>query len=364
MKRFQIRPSVCFGGGALSALDALAGRRVLVVTDRFLADSGLLDRVRSHLTGPVEVFDEVTPDPSLELVAKGAAVFRTFEPEVVIAFGGGSPLDCAKAVVRFGCPPEQERPLFYAIPTTAGTGSEVTSFAILTHGAVKLPLVEDSLLPDTAILDPAFLAGVPPKVAADTGMDVLTHALEAYVASGADDFTDALAAHAFTLAWQALPGAAAGDQEARSIMLNASCMAGLAFNGAGLGVCHSMAHALGGRFHLAHGRINGILIPAVVAFNSEERTAARKYGRLAQLCGLSGTPRALVSGLNRMRNRLEMPSSLSGAGLDRSEVLEAVPALAEAAMADICLSGNPRPVSRTEVEQLIRGAVAPPQFSC
>lgn len=357
MKRFQIRPSVCFGGEALSALDALAGKRVLVVTDRFLADSGLLDRVRAHLTGPVEVFDEVTPDPSLELVAKGAAAFRAFAPEAVIAFGGGSPLDCAKAIVRFGS--EGERPLFYAIPTTAGTGSEVTSFAILTHRAVKLPLVEDSLLPDTAILDPAFLAGVPSKVAADTGMDVLTHALEAYVASGANDFTDALAAHAFTLAWQTLPGAAAGNQEARSVMLNASCMAGLAFNGAGLGVCHSMAHALGGRFHLAHGRINGILIPAVVAFNSEERTAARKYGRLAQLCGLSGSVRSLVSGLNRMRNRLEMPSSLSEAGLNRSEVLEAVPALAEAALADICLSGNPRPVSRAEVEQLIRGAVAP-----
>ncbi len=357
MKRFQIRPSVCFGGEALSALDELAGKRVLVVTDRFLSESGLLDRVRAHLTGPVEVFDEVTPDPSLELVAKGAAVFRAFAPEAVAAFGGGSPLDCAKAIVRFGCPAGQDRPLFYAIPTTAGTGSEVTSFAILTHDGVKLPLVEDSLLPDTAILDPAFLSGVPAKVAADTGMDVLTHALEAYVAAGANDFTDALAAHAFTLAWQALPSAAAGEREARSVMLNASCMAGLAFNEAGLGVCHSMAHALGGRFHVAHGRLNGILIPAVVAFNSADRTAARKYGRLAQLCGLSGTARALVSGLNRMRIRLEMPGSLSGAGLDRNEVLEAVPALTEAALADLCLSGNPRAVSRAEVEQLIRGAL-------
>ena len=357
MERFQIRPEIRFGEGALSALEALAGQRVLVVTDHFLATSGLLERVRAHLTGEVRVFDQVTPDPALELVAQGVEIFRAFRPEAVVAFGGGSPLDCGKAIVRFACEQGEARPPFYAIPTTAGTGSEVTSFAVLTHGGTKIPLVEDSMLPDVAVLDSSFLAGVPAKVTADTGMDVLTHALEAWVAAGANAFTDALAARAFAMAWANLPDAAAGSGEARANMLIASCMAGLAFNGAGLGVCHALAHALGGRFHVAHGRLNGVLLPSVVAFNGEDREVGRKYAQLAQLCGLSGTVRALVSGLTRMRMRLELPVSLSAAGIGRDEVISALPELIEAALADVCRPGNPRPVGKEELERLLREAL-------
>lgn len=357
MEQFQIRPEIRFGEGALSALDAIAERRVLVVTDRFLSASGLLDRVKSRLTGEVEVFDQVTPDPSLELVARGVEVFRAFRPEAVVAFGGGSPLDCGKAVVRFACRQGEERPPFYAVPTTAGTGSEVTSFAVLTHGGVKIPLVEDSLLPDVAVLDPAFLAGVPARVTADTGMDVLTHALEAWVAAGANAFTDALAARAFVLAWASLPGAAAGESGAKADMLTASCMAGLAFNGAGLGVCHALSHALGGRFHAAHGRLNGVLLPRVVAFNGEVREAGRKYAQLARLCGMAGTVRALIAGLDRMRARLELPETLSAAGISRDEVCAALPELVDAALADVCCPGNPRPAGREELERLLREAL-------
>ena len=221
METFWIRPKLYFGPEPLEALSALAGKRVLIVTDAFLASSGLLDRVKARLTGEVSVFDRVEPDPSLRLVAEGVRAVRTFRPEAVVAFGGGSPMDCAKAMCWFSG--DRDLPL-YCIPTTAGTGSEVTSFAVLTDTdqGVKYPLVEDGLLPEGAILEPAFLDGVPPKVTADTGMDVLTHAAEAAAAVGANPFTDALAESAFALAWRALPRAYQGDRAAKAEMLYAS----------------------------------------------------------------------------------------------------------------------------------------------
>ena len=217
MQTFSIGPRIYFGGDALAALEALAGRRVLVVTDSFLASSGLLDRVLSRLTGPVEVFSQVEPDPSLELVARGVAALRAFRPDAVVAFGGGSPMDCAKGMVWAAGAAPAERPPLWCIPTTAGTGSEVTAFAVLTdrQRGVKIPLIEEGLIPQAAILDPGPLEGVPPRVTADTGMDVLTHAAEAYVARGASPFSDALAEKAFALAWRSLPGPTEGTWRPR-----------------------------------------------------------------------------------------------------------------------------------------------------
>ena len=225
MERFAIRPEIWFGPGALAALERLAGKRVLLVTDGFLSSSGLAKRALERLTGPVEVFDKVEPDPTLKLVAEGVAVLEGFGPDVVVAFGGGSPMDCAKAMCWFS----KRRPPLWCIPTTAGTGSEVTSFAVLTdtERGVKYPLVEEGLLPETAILDPTLLEGVPPKVTADTGMDVLTHAAEGFVARGSSPFSDALAERAFALAYARLPAAFAGDLGAKGDMLLASCMAGM-----------------------------------------------------------------------------------------------------------------------------------------
>ena len=350
MESFALKPVLCFGGDALSALSELAGKRVLVVTDAFLVRSGLLDRVTAHLPScTVQVFDRVEPDPSLQLVAQGVKVLNEFRPDAVAAFGGGSPMDCAKAMCWFA----QPHPPLWCIPTTAGTGSEVTSFAVLTdtEKGVKYPVVDDALLPVKSILDPGFLDGVPPAVTADTGMDVLTHAAEAAVAAKASPFTDALAEKAFSLAYANLPAAYAGDREAKANMLYASCLAGIAFNAAGLGVCHSMAHSLGGKFHIPHGRLNAMLLPHVIGFNSADPRAAERYGRLAKLCGIASNPRALASALTRLRVSLKMPAALP---VPAQEVRAALPELAAAAMRDVCLPGNPRPVTVQDLEGMMR----------
>ena len=351
MEQFLLKPTIYFGENALSALEGLAGKRVMVVTDQFLAHrSGLLERVKAHLPGcAITLFDEVEPDPSLELVARGVRALEAASPEVLVAFGGGSPMDCAKAMRHFSSRPGI--PL-WAVPTTAGTGSEVTSFAVLTDRArgVKHPLVDDALLPQAAVLEAGLLAGVPPAVTADTGMDVLTHAAEGWVARGASPFTDALAGHAFALAWGALPAACRGDLGARGEMLLASCLAGIAFNAAGLGICHSLAHSLGGRLHLPHGRLNALLLPRVIAFNAGDPAAARKYGRLAERCGLGGTARSLASALTRLGRSLHMPEHLEGGGADLA-------AVAADALADRCTPSNPRAVTAGDLEGLLREAV-------
>ncbi len=347
MRQFMLRPAVYFGENALSALEALAGKRVMIVTDGFLAHkSGLLEQVKACLPGcTISLFDQVTPDPPLRLVAGGVRAMEEAAPEALVAFGGGSPMDCAKAMRHFSSRPHI--PL-WAVPTTAGTGSEVTSFAVLTdtEKGVKYPLVDDALLPDAAVLEEAFLAGVPPAVTADTGMDVLTHAAEGYVAKGASPFSDALAEHAFALAWRALPAAYRGDMQAKGEMLLASCLAGIAFNAAGLGICHGLAHSLGGRIHLPHGRINALLLPHVIRFNAEDKSAARKYGRLAALCGLSGTARALSSALTRRREELGISPRL-GETADFA-------AVAAAAKDDICTPSNPRDATADELERLLK----------
>ena len=363
MERFQLKPTIYFGPDALAALDALAGKRVMVITDAFLSSSGLLDRVTARLTGcTVERFTEVVPDPSLALVARGARALADFRPEAVVAFGGGSPMDCAKAMVEFGKKLETGlAPLFYAVPTTAGTGSEVTSFAVLTdtERGVKYPLVDDALLPDAAVLDASLLAGVPPAVTADTGMDVLTHAAEAYVAKQASPFSDALAEQAFSLAYEHLKPAyeTAGESRAKENMLLASCMAGMAFNAAGLGLCHGLAHSLGGRYHVPHGRLNALLLPHVIQFNAADAGAARRYARLAGRCGLAQNPRALAAALNRLRAALKLPDRLSACGVEAGQLRGDMDALAEAALADLCTPTNPRRVSVLDVKAILKELV-------
>lgn len=346
METFNLKPTLYFGENSLNSLKQLAGQRVLIVTDGFLSSSGLLDKVRVHLKGSdVTVFGKVTPDPSVELVAQGVQLLRECQPDAVVAFGGGSPMDCAKAVRWCS---GSAAPL-WAVPTTAGTGSEMTSFAVITDTAkgIKHPLVDDLLLPEFAVLDASLLEGVPASVTADTGMDVLTHAAEAYVSNRANPFTDALAEKAFVMAYQNLLGAyrMQGGSPEKANMLYASCLAGIAFNAAGLGICHSLAHSLGGRTHMPHGRLNAMLLPQVIAFNAVQSAAAERYARLARLCGLAGSPRALSAALSRMLTALKMPKILE---------VDDFKAVAAAALEDVCTKTNPRTPSVSDLETILR----------
>lgn len=228
------------------------------------------------------------PDPTVSLAAEGTAKLKQFQPDLLVALGGGSAMDCAKAMAYFA----QGRFPLVAIPTTSGSGSEVTNFAILTHGKAKHPLVDERLRPSAAILDSDLLKELPPGLIADSGFDVLTHGLEAYAATNAGAFSDMYARESFRMAYAVLPASYAGKQEVRLRMHLASTMAGIAFSHAGLGICHAISHSLGGIFHVPHGRLNAVLLPGVIACNSSR--VLHRYAELARAAGMAGSADAVA----------------------------------------------------------------------
>ena len=346
------------GEGALDMLKGFSARAALLVTDRFFSENGMAKAVAQRLPGcRVEIFDRVIPDPTAALAAGGAAVCRRLKPELLIALGGGSPMDCAKAIRM-----ASEMPMtFVAIPTTSGSGAEVTSFSILTHQGVKHPLVDPALRPDVAILDPMFLEALPPKLIADTGMDLLAHCVEAVAATGATAFSDALAHGAASLAFQYLERSYRGDASVRLSLHQAATMAGMAFDSAGLGILHALAHSLGGALHLPHGRLCAMLLPAVLPVNAPKAAAA--YAQLARACGVAAASdrlalRGLSSAIVRLRRALDLPGTLWEAGIDRSAYQEKRKAILCAALEDPCCKTNPVPVTMQELQQVMK-VVAP-----
>ncbi|HET7723767.1 MAG TPA: 1-propanol dehydrogenase PduQ, partial [Propionibacteriaceae bacterium] len=371
MYRFQLTTTLCYGPDSLTALGTLAGRRVLVVTDAFMSTTPLMEKVRAQLVSAsaLEVFSDVKPNPDLKAVTEGLRAFLDFAPDAIVALGGGSPIDTAKAVRKLALELGHRLPAgLVVIPTTSGTGSEVTSFAVITdEHHRKLPLTAVEMLPEIAILDPEAVRTAPPRLTADSGMDAVSHAIEAYVAKGCNDFSDALAEKALRLADTSLVRSFrdGADAEARERQHNAATMAGIAFQNAGLGIVHSLSHAIGGSFRVAHGRLNAILLPAVICFNAgdlgfrphEVGPVARRYAALAKALGLSAsTERNLVLALSawveRLRTDLEMPATLTAAGVDRAAFTAAVPTLAATAHQDFCTSGNPVPVSEKDLATL------------
>lgn len=301
MQSFVCSTRLCFGPDAPEALAALKARRVLIVTDPFFEKNGVAARYAEYFPGAeTEIFSGVQPDPSLTLVAEGVRALEAFRPDTVLALGGGSAMDCAKGMVSLGETPVR----LVAVPTTSGSGSEVTSFAILTHEGVKHPLVEERLRPELAVLDPSLLEKLPQGLIAETGMDVLSHCLEAVAATNASPVSTALAQAAFRTALELLPDSYAGHTAPRGQIHLAATMAGMAFDNAGLGACHALSHALGGAFHLPHGRLNGILLPHVVQYNLT--ASARPYASLAAYCGFSGA-RSLIFALKGLRRQLALP---------------------------------------------------------
>ena len=341
MDEFECGTKIVSGHGAVRRLGDLGAKRVFLVTDPFFYKNGTAQRIAEQARAEqVEIFHDIRPDPTVELAAEGTAKLRAFHPDLIVALGGGSAMDCAKAMAFFA----KEDAKLVAIPTTSGSGSEVTDFAILTHNNVKHPLVDRRLRPDMAILDGELLQELPPSLIADSGFDVIAHAVEAYAATGAGAFSDAMARDAFCSAYGALPASFAGRKEVRLKIHQAATMAGMAFTQAGLGLCHAMSHALGGFFHVPHGRLNAILLPSVVACNAH--VAGEKYAQLARAAGLGGSAdtiavRNLKNALVRLRRELKLPETLAQAGVQPRQVRGNMGEIVAAVLADPCCKTNP-----------------------
>jgi alcohol dehydrogenase class IV len=340
MQQFQLSTELCFGEDALECLERFRGQRMLLVTDPFFAENGTAQRVCVLCRGESRIFAKVRPDPPLELVAEGAAHMEEFDPEVLIALGGGSAIDCAKGMLSIA----RSRPFFVAIPTTSGTGSEVTSFAVLTHQGVKLPLIDPDLRPNLAILDDSLLQKLPKQLIADAGMDVIAHCVEALVAKNRSLFTQGLAVKAYQTVMELLPRSYEGDSSVRGQIHCAATIAGIAFDQAGLGACHALSHAIGGKFHLAHGKLNAVLLPHVIQLNSS-------------CCSYSPLGNNPVFAVTRLRRRLQLPDSLTAAGLNRGELLSSADELCSAALADPCNEGNPYPMTKDAYHRLLNACL-------
>ncbi len=379
MKEFHINTQIFFGENALDRLAELTYSSVLIITDPFVMQSGMGMLLTSRLDKAgikYDIFTDVVPDPPIEKVISGVAAALKGKHPCIICVGGGSAIDTAKAVRKFATQMDETyKPYLIAIPTTSGTGSEVTCFAVISNPTEgrKYPLAEEELLPDEAILDEVLVKSVPASVTADTGMDVMTHAIEAYVSTNNNEFSGALAEKAVEISGQFLIRSFASNEDthARRKMHIASCLAGLAFNSASLGLNHGMAHQLGARFHIPHGRANAMLLPHIIEYNSGIRltdrsqrdypSCVRKYCNLARILGCSSmneitTIRSMISYINFMNSEMGIPARVKEAcpNLTKEAYEAQIEAMADAALCDGCTVTNPRIPTRNEVMELYR----------
>lgn len=393
MSRFTVPRDVYHGAGALENLKTLDGKKAFVAAGcKSMRETGFLDKAIAYLKEAgmeVKLFDGIEPDPSIDTVKKGAAMMTEFAPDWIVAIGGGSTMDAAKAMwafyeypsvafeelcVPFHFPTLRTKARFCAVATTSGTGSEVTAFSIITDNTkgIKYPLADFNITPDIAIVDPELMASMPKKLVAHTGMDALTHAFEAYVSTVHDNYTDALALHAIKLIQNNLKKSFDGCPTARAIMHDASCLAGMSFSNAILGIVHSMAHKTGAAYsteHIIHGCANAMYLPKVVKFNAKEESTAIRYAEIADFMGLGGTTTeekvdALVIELRHMNDQLEIPQAIRNYGhggviseksvIPEEEFLSKLSVVAENAIGDACTGTNPRQPSQEEMEKLLK----------
>lgn len=381
MSRFTLPRDLYHGKGSLEALKSLSGKRAIVVVGGgSMKRFGFLDRVEAYLREAgmeVELFEGVEPDPSVETVLRGAEAMRKFQPDWIVSIGGGSPIDAAKAMwafyeypdvtfeslcIPFNFPQLRTKARFCAIPSTSGTATEVTAFSVITDYAkgVKYPLADFNITPDVAIVDPDLAETMPKKLTAHTGMDAMTHAVEAYVSTLHCDYTDPLALHAIKMVSEYLIPSYNGDMSARASMHNAQCLAGMAFSNALLGIVHSMAHKTGAAYsggHIVHGCANAMYLPKVIQYNAKDPAAAKRYGEIAAHLGLNPTADALVAHLRAMNKALDIPDCIrdyEGGIIDEKEFLEKLPRVAELAVGDACTGSNPRAITPAVMEQLLK----------
>ena len=395
MNRFTLPRDLYHGENALEALKTFTGKRaVICVGGGSMKRFGFLDKAIVYLQEAgmeVKVIDGIEPDPSVETVMNGAAVMQDFQPDWIVAIGGGSPIDAAKAMwikyeypettfedmcKVFGLPKLRTKAHFCAVSSTSGTATEVTAFSIITdyEKGIKYPIADFEITPDVAIVDPALAHTMPKKLVAHTGMDAMTHAIEAYVSTAHCDYTDPLAMHAIKMIQRDLVNSYNGDVNARNEMHNAQCLAGMAFSNALLGIVHSMAHKTGAVFadfgaHIIHGAANAMYLPKVIAFNAKNPEAKQRYGAIADAMNLGGSNddekvALLIATLRKMNDDLNIPHCIKNYGADsypceqgfvpEKVFLERLPEIAKNAIGDACTGSNPRIPTQTEMEALLK----------
>ena len=386
MARFTLPRDLYHGKGAIEELKNLKGKKAIVVVGGgSMKRFGFLDKAVNNLKAAgmeVQLFENVEPDPSVETVMRGAQMMREFEPDWIVAMGGGSPIDAAKAmwafyeypettfeqlITPFNFPTLRTKAHFCAIPSTSGTATEVTAFSVITdyEKGIKYPLADFNITPDVAIVDPDLAETMPKKLTAHTGMDAMTHAIEAYVSTAHCDYTDPLALHAIHMIHEDLIASFQGDMAARDRMHNAQCLAGMAFSNALLGIVHSMAHKTGAAFsggHIVHGCANAMYLPKVIRYNAKNPEAAERYAQIAKSLHLSGSNTeelvtSLIEELKKMNKALEIPSCIKdyeGGIIDENEFMEKLPQVAELAIGDACTGTNPRIPTQEEMEKLLK----------
>lgn len=395
MSRFTLPRDLYHGKGSLEALKTLEGKRAVVcVGGGSMKRFGFLDRAIAYLKEAgmeVSVIDGIESDPSVETVMAGAAKMEEFQPDWIVAIGGGSPIDAAKAMwikyeypkstfedmcKVFGIPKLRRKAHFCAVSSTSGTATEVTAFSIITDykKGIKYPIADFEITPDVAIVDPELAETMPKKLVAHTGMDALTHAVEAYVSTANCDFTDPLAIFAIKLVQKDLVGSYEGDMAKRDQMHNAQCLAGMAFSNALLGIVHSMAHKTGAIFadfggHIIHGAANAMYLPKVIAFNAKNAVAKTRYAEIADYMNLGGKTEdekvnLLITFIRGMNDKLNIPHCIQHYGVDsypceqgfvpENVFLERLPEIAKNAIADACTGSNPRIPTQHEMEELLK----------
>jgi alcohol dehydrogenase class IV len=395
MARFTLPRDLYHGKGALEALKTFEGKKaMLCVGGHSMKKFGFLDKAVSYLNEAgmeVEIIDGIEPDPSVETVKNGAERMLRFKPDWIIAMGGGSPIDAAKAMwikyeypditfedmcKVFGIPKLRKKAHFCAISSTSGTATEVTAFSIITDYSkgIKYPIADFEITPDVAIVDPDLAETMPKKLVAHTGMDAITHAIEAFVSTAHCDFTDPLALYAIKLIQNDLVKSYNGDMTKRDTMHNAQCLAGMAFSNALLGIVHSMAHKTGAAFadlgaHIIHGAANAMYLPKVIAFNAKDETAAKRYAVIADYMGLGGNSteekiKLLIDYLRKMNDEMNIPHCIKNYGADsyptengfvpENVFLERLTEIAKNAIADACTVSNPRKINQEEMEKLLK----------
>ena len=376
MARFTLPRDIYHGKDSLEVLKSLEGKKAfIVIGGGSMKRFGFLDKVLSYLKEAnmeTKVFEGVEPDPSVETVMKGAKEMEEFNPDWIVSIGGGSPIDAAKAmwifyeypdftfekaIVPFGLPKLRRKAKFVAIPSTSGTATEVTAFSVITDykAKIKYPLADFEITPDIAIVDPSLAETMPEKLVAHTGMDALTHAIEAYTASLRSNFTDPLALKAIEMVNMHLVNSYKGDMEARGEMHEAQCLAGMAFSNALLGIVHSMAHKVGAVFHIPHGCANAIFLPYVIKYN--RKACEDRYANIARHIGLKGESEreltdALIDLINKFNKELNIPSSMKEYGIEEDDFKANLKFIAHNAVLDPCTGSNPREIDDETMEKL------------